>query len=44
MFEDRGGGDAMWSGRLLGANHDSVVLTIVGGRLAGWFGEPHGAK
>ena len=44
VFENRGAGDVMWSGRLLGADHDSVVLTIADGRLAGWFGEPMGAK
>ena len=44
VFEDRGGGDVLWSGRLLGAHHDSIALTIAGGQLAGWFGEPVGVK
>ena len=44
VFEDRGGGDAMWSGRFPGAEYDSVVLTIEGGRLAGRFDEPAGAQ
>ncbi len=44
VFEDRDGGDLMWSGRLPGAGHDSVVLTVEGGRLVGWFGEPGGVR
>ena len=44
VFEDRGGGDALWSGRFPGAEYDSVVLTIEGGRLAGRFDEPAGAQ
>ncbi|MXX74100.1 MAG: hypothetical protein F4Y77_01685 [Holophagales bacterium] len=44
VFEDRGGGDLMWSGGLPGADHDSVVLTVEGGRLVGWFGEPGGVR
>ena len=44
VFEDRGGGDLMWSGGLPGAGHDSVVLTVEGGRLVGWFGDPGGVR
>lgn len=44
VFEDRGGGDLMWSGGIPGAGHDSVVLTVEGGRLVGWFGEPGGVR
>ena len=44
VFEDRGGGDLMWSGGLPGAGHDSVVLTVEGGSLVGWFGEPGGVR
>ena len=44
VFEDRGEGDVLWSGRFTGADHDSVALTIAGGGLAGYFGEPSGAK
>lgn len=44
VFEDRGAGDLMWSGALPGAGHDSVVLTVEGGRLVGWFGEPGGVR
>ena len=44
VFEDRGGGDLMWSGGLPDAGYDSVVLTIESGRLVGWFGEPGGVK
>lgn len=43
-FEDRGRGDLMWSGRLLDAGYDSIVLTVEGGRLVGWFGEPGGVR
>ena len=44
VLEDRGGGDLMWSGGLPGAGFDSVVLTVEGGRLVGWFGEPGGVR
>ena len=44
VFEDRGGGDVLWSGRLLGVDHDSIALTIADHRFAGWFGEPMGVK
>ncbi|MXX63213.1 MAG: PKD domain-containing protein [Holophagales bacterium] len=42
-FRDRGNGDATWVGRFPGAAYDSVVLTIVDGRLSGKFNEPLGA-
>ena len=38
VFEDRGGGDLMWSGGQRGAGYDTVVLTVEGGRLVGRFG------
>ena len=44
VFEDRGGGDLMWSGGVPDAGYDSVVLTVEGGRLVGWFGEPGGVR
>ena len=44
VFEDRGGGDLMWAGGLVGAGYDSVVLTVEGGHLVGWFVEPGGAR
>ena len=40
VFEDRGDGNVMWSGRFPGANYDSVVLTVQDGHLQGMFGEP----
>ncbi len=40
VFEDRGDGNVMWSGRFLGADYDSVVLTVQDGYLQGMFGEP----
>jgi len=43
-FEDRGGGDLMWSGGLPDAGYDSVVLTLESGRLVGWFVEPGGVR
>ncbi len=42
VFEDRGGGDLMWSGGQPGAGYDTVVLTVEGGRLAGRFGAAGG--
>ena len=44
VFEDRGGGDLMWTGEVPGAGYESVVLTVQGGHLVGWFGEPGGPK
>lgn len=38
VFEDRGGGDLMWSGGQPGAGYDTVVLTVEGGRFVGRFG------
>ena len=40
VFEDRGDGNVMWSGRFPGADYDSVVLTVQDGHLQGMFGEP----
>ena len=42
VFEDRGGGDLMWSGGRPGAGYDTVVLTVEGGRLVGRFGAAGG--
>ena len=42
VFEDRGGGDLMWSGGQRGAGYDTVVLTVEGGRLVGRFGAAGG--
>ena len=42
VFEDRGGGDLMWSGGQPGAGYDTVVLTLEGGRLVGRFGAAGG--
>ena len=42
VFEDRGGGDLMWSGGQRGAAYDTVVLTVEGGRLVGRFGAAGG--
>ncbi|MCY3965197.1 MAG: fibronectin type III domain-containing protein [Acidobacteria bacterium] len=44
VFEDRGGGDAMWAGKVAGSDYESVVFTIVNDHLAGHFGVPGGAK
>lgn len=38
VFENRGGGDLMWSGGQPGAGYDTVVLTLEGGRFVGRFG------
>ncbi len=40
VFEDRGDGNVMWSGRFPGAGYDSVVLTVQDGYLQGMYGEP----
>ena len=42
VFEDRGGGDLMWSGGQPDAGYDTVVLTVEGGRLVGRFGAAGG--
>ncbi len=42
VFEDRGGGDLMWSGGQPGAGYDTVVLTVEGGRLVGRLGAAGG--
>ncbi len=42
VFEDRGGGDLMWSGGHPDAGYDAVVLTVEGGRLVGRFGAAGG--
>ena len=44
VFEDRGGGNLMWTGEVPGAGYESVVLTVQDGHLVGWFGEPGGPK
>ena len=44
VFEDRGGGDAMWAGKVVGSDYESVVLTVANDHLAGHFGVPGGAK
>ena len=42
VFEDRGGGDLMWSGGQPDAGYDTVLLTVEGGRLVGRFGAAGG--
>lgn len=42
VFEDRGDGNAMWTGGYAGSGYDSVVLTVHGGQLLGRFGMPEG--
>lgn len=42
VFEDRGGGDVMWSGRAPGAGYDGVLLTVQDGYLQGRFGDASG--
>ena len=39
-FEDRGDGDVLWSGRIVGASYDTVLLAVRGGRVTGTYGEP----
>lgn len=44
LFEDRGDGDAMWAGRVVGSDYESVVFTVANDHLVGHFGVPGGAK
>lgn len=44
VFEDRGGGDAMWAGRVAGSDYESVVFTVANDHMVGHFGVPGGAK
>jgi len=39
VFEDRGGGNLLWRGRLAGEELDGVVLTVEDGVLMGRFGD-----
>ncbi len=39
-FEDRGEGNVSWAGSLIGATHETVVLTLQDGWLIGSYGEP----
>ncbi|MCY3930263.1 MAG: fibronectin type III domain-containing protein [Acidobacteria bacterium] len=38
-FEERGGGDLLWAGRLPGSETESVILTLTDGRLIGTYGK-----
>ncbi|MCY3592379.1 MAG: M12 family metallo-peptidase [Acidobacteria bacterium] len=42
-FEDRGGGNVLWRGRLGGEELDGVVLTVEDGILVGRFGDGEGS-
>ena len=44
VFEDRGGGNFLWTGEVPGAGYESVLFTVQDGYLAGWFGAPGGPK
>ena len=44
VFEDRGGGNLMWTGEVPGAGYESVLFTLQDEHLVGWFGEPGGPK
>ena len=44
VFEDRGGGNFLWTGEVPGAGYESVLFTVQDGHLVGWFGEPGGPK
>ncbi len=39
-FEERGGGDALWSGRVAGAAYDTISLTLHNGHVHGAYGVP----
>ena len=40
MFEDRGAGNVLWTGRVQGADYEGVQLTLQDGYLMAWLGEP----
>ena len=44
VFEDRGGGNLMWTGRVRGVWYESFVLTVQDGHLIGQFGLPGGPR
>ena len=44
VFEDRGGGNLLWTGEVAGAGYESVLLTVQDGFLIGQFGEPGGPR
>ena len=44
VFEDRGGGNFLWTGEVPGAGYESVLFTVQDGYLAGSFGEPGGPQ
>ena len=43
-FEERGGGDVLWSGRVPGASYDTISLTVHNGHVHGSYGAPGEAK
>ncbi|MCY3932111.1 MAG: fibronectin type III domain-containing protein, partial [Acidobacteria bacterium] len=43
-FEDRGGGNAVWSGRVAGAAYDTILFTLHDGHLHGAYGAPFEPK
>lgn len=44
MFEDRGDGNVMWTGRVAGVDYEGVQLTLHDGYLIAWLGEPGGSR
>lgn len=43
-FEERGSGSVLWVGRMAGADHDTVQLTLQEGYLVGWYSLPRGGQ
>ena len=41
VFEDRGDGNVLWTGRVQGADYEGVQLTLHNGHLTAWLGEPN---
>lgn len=39
-FEDRGGGNILWTGRFAGTDYENVQLTLHDGHLIGWYQSP----
>ena len=44
VFEDRGAGDVLWTGRLAGASGERVLFTLQGGAVIGWLDQPGGSS
>lgn len=44
VFDDRGDGNVLWTGSLIGVDYEAVQLTLHDGYLIAWLAEPGGSK